>query len=205
MLVVGFNRRFAPLAVELRNVLADRGPLMMTYRVNAGPLPRSHWTHDPAVGGGRIVGEACHFVDFATFLCGGPPTGTSAVAASGSSEPRDDNVATTLQFRDGSVAVIVYAALGDPGLPKERIEVLGETGAAVLDDFQRLVIHQGGRTQETSGRQDKGHARELAAFLDACGTGEQPWPIEHMLGVMRTCFAIRDQVAGRFGHLTATA
>jgi predicted dehydrogenase len=195
VLVVGFNRRFAPLAVQLRQALGDKGPLLVTYRVNAGRQPRSHWAHDPDVGGGRIVGEGCHFVDFATFLCGAAPSDVAAAAVSGSSEPRDDNVAATLCFPDGSVAVIVYSALGDKALPKERIEVLGEAGAGVLDDFRTLELHKHGQTSETtSKRQDKGHAAELAAFLESCRTGEQPWPVDHMIEVTRATFRIRDQV-----------
>jgi predicted dehydrogenase len=194
--VVGFNRRFAPLAARMHAAMAGRGPLMITYRVNAGRIPRDHWTHDPAVGGGRIVGEVCHFVDFVTWLCGALPASVTAAAVAGSSEPRDDNVAATLTFPDGSVAVIVYSALGDPGLPKERVEALGEAGAAVLDDFRSLRIHQKGRTSETDGRQDKGHAVELATFVDACRTGTQPWPVSDMLGVMRATFDIRDAVGG---------
>jgi predicted dehydrogenase len=197
-LVVGFNRRFAPLAVKLRAALGDHGPLMIVYRVNAGRLPRSHWTHDPEVGGGRIAGEVCHFVDFAGWLVGDTPREVAASAVAGSSEPRDDNLAATLRYPDGSVAVVVYSALGDKGLRKERIEVLGEAGAGVLDDFRDLSLHLGGKTSESSQRrQDKGHAAELAAFLDGCRTGEQPWPTDEMTAVMRATFEIRDQLRGR--------
>jgi predicted dehydrogenase len=196
VLVVGFNRRFAPLAVRMRDAMGGHGPLVVSYRVNAGRLPRTHWTHDPQVGGGRIVGEACHFVDFATFLCGAPPTSVHAAAVSGSSEPRDDNVVATLGFPDGSLATIVYSALGDKSLPKERVEVLGEAGAAVLDDFRSLTVHARGAASETaSSRQDKGHAAELAAFLEGCRSGEQPWPVADMLDVMTATFAIRAEIS----------
>jgi predicted dehydrogenase len=195
VLMVGFNRRFAPLAVKLRGALGGHGPLLMTYRVNAGRQPRTHWVHDPQIGGGRIVGECCHFIDLTSFLCGAPPVDVTVAAVSGSSEPSEDNVAATLRFRDGSVAVIVYSALGDRGLPKERVEVLGELGAGVLDDFRELRLHQGGRTSETvEKRQDKGHAAELAAFLEWCRTGEQPWPVRDMVEVMRATFRMRDGV-----------
>ena len=199
--VVGFNRRFAPLATRMHSELAGRGPLMITFRVNAGRVPRDHWQHDPDVGGGRIVGEVCHFVDFASFMCGGPPVETTAAAVAGSSEPRDDNVAATLRFADGSVAVIVYSALGDKALPKERVEVLGEAGAAVLDDFRALTLHKGGSSDELNGRQDKGHAVELETFVAACRSGSQPWPVGDMMGVMRSTFAIRDAVTGVNGSL----
>lgn len=198
VLMVGFNRRFAPLALRMRDAMSGRGPMVVSYRVNAGRLPRAHWTHDPDVGGGRIVGEVCHFVDFATFLCGAPPVRVQASAVGGGgSEPREDNVTAMLEMGDGSTATIVYAALGDPALPKERVEVLGEAGAAVLDDFRELRLFQGGKETAESGRREKGHTEEVAAFLEACSHGRQPWPLEEMAAVMEATFEIRDQVAPR--------
>jgi predicted dehydrogenase/threonine dehydrogenase-like Zn-dependent dehydrogenase len=194
VLMVGFNRRFAPLALELRQALAGQGPLVITYRVSAGRLPASHWTHDLSVGGGRITGEFCHFVDFAGFLAGGTPTSVQARAVGGGSEPREDNVTATLGFPDGSVASLTYSALGDPGMPKERIEVLGEHGAAVLDDFASLTLYRGGRAEETSGKRDKGHRAGIEAFLESCRTGQQPWPIEDMARVMESTFAVRRAI-----------
>jgi len=201
ILMVGFNRRFAPMVARVQRELSGRGPLLMDYRVNAGRLPRSHWTHDPAVGGGRIVGEACHFVDVVTFLAGSHPQVESALAVGGSSEPSDDVITATLSFADGSLANVIYSALGDPALPKERLEVLGEHGAAVLDDFRALELHSGGRTSRTKGRRDKGHRAELETFLQSCRTGEQPWPIEDMVAVMRATYSLRDRVQG--GHPVA--
>jgi predicted dehydrogenase len=195
VVMVGFNRRFAPLARQLADAVGRPGPLVATYRVNAGRLPRSHWTHDPEVGGGRIVGEVCHFVDFLTFLCGGPPTRVSAEGVGGGSEPREDSVAATLRFADGSVGVVVYTALGDPSLAKERVEVLGEAGAATLDDFRLLSLHRGGEQHDIERTRDKGHAAEIAAFLGACRDGRQPWPVSDMVGVMRATFQIRRAIA----------
>jgi predicted dehydrogenase len=192
--MVGFNRRFAPLADQLHGALCGRGPLLVTYRVNAGRLPRSHWTHDPIEGGGRIIGEGCHFVDFASYLCGSSPTVVSAEALGGSSEPMEDNVAATLRFRDGSVASVVYSALGDPSLPKERVEVLGESGAGVLSDFASLTLHQGGRSRIVEAKRDKGHGLEIATFLSACRDGRQPWPVADMAAVTRATFAIAESV-----------
>jgi predicted dehydrogenase/threonine dehydrogenase-like Zn-dependent dehydrogenase len=194
ILMVGFNRRFAPLAVRLREALAERGPLVMTCRVNAGRLPAGHWTHDSDVGGGRIVGEACHFVDLLTFLAGGLPRSVTAAAVGGSSEPREDNVAATLELSDGSVGQIVYSAMGDPGLPKERIEVLGEAGAGVLEDFCDLRLYRSGVEKKFAGKRNKGHDEEVAAFVAACVAGRQPWPVHEMAEVMRATFAIREAV-----------
>jgi predicted dehydrogenase len=195
VLVVGFNRRFAPLALQLREALGDCGPLLVNYRINAGRLPRSHWTHDPQVGGGRIVGEGCHFIDFAAFLTGSQPVHVAAAAVTGTSEPREDCTAATFTFADGSVAQVVYSALGDSALPKERIEVLGEAGAGVLDDFRKLRLYRRGREEVRSGRRDKGHAAEMEDWTRACRDGRQPWPVADMTAVMRATFAWRDAVA----------
>ncbi|MEA2272788.1 MAG: hypothetical protein QOI98_1496 [Solirubrobacteraceae bacterium] len=197
VLMVGFNRRHAPLAVRMYETLGGRGPLVVSMRVSAGPLPRSHWVHDPEVGGGRVVGEVCHFVDLAAFLAGAPPTEVTATAVGGGSEPRDDNLAATVTLGDGSVATIAYAALGDSGLAKERVEVLAESGAATLDDFRELRLHRGGRREVFRSSRDKGHVAEVEAFLTACETGEQPWPLEDMVAVTRATFDIRDAVQGR--------
>jgi predicted dehydrogenase/threonine dehydrogenase-like Zn-dependent dehydrogenase len=196
ILMVGFNRRFAPLATALHGAIAGRGPICLNYRVNAGRLPRSHWTHDAKVGGGRIVGEVCHFVDFASFVCGGQPTVLSACGVAATSEPLEDEIVATLRFEDGSVASILYSALGDPSLSKERIEVFGEAGACVLDDFSSLSIHRGGSRELIESKRDKGHAAELRAFVAACRDGSQPWPIEDMVAVTEATFAIRQAVFG---------
>lgn len=194
ILMVGFNRRFAPLALQLRQALSGRGPLLITYRVNAGRLPRHHWTRDPEVGGGRIVGEACHFVDFAAYLAGGPPATVAAAGVADGSEPLEENVTAILRFPDGSLAQIVYTAYGDASLPKERVEVFGEAGAGVLDDFQELRLHRDGCETQTTGKRDKGHAAEIESFVDACRSGCQPWPIAEMAAVMRATFDVRDGV-----------
>lgn len=192
VLMVGFNRRFSPLGRRIAEAVGQPAPIIATYRVNAGRLPHDHWTHDPDVGGGRVVGEVCHFVDFLSFLCQGPPISVSAAAVGGGSEIREDNLAATLRFANGSVGVVVYTALGDPSLEKERIEVLGEAGAGTLEDFRTLTLHRGGRSERIEGKRNKGHAEEVAAFLGACRTGVQPWPVEQMLAVTRATFEIRD-------------
>jgi predicted dehydrogenase/threonine dehydrogenase-like Zn-dependent dehydrogenase len=194
VLFVGFNRRFAPLAAALRDALCGRGPVVVSYRVNAGRLPDSHWTHDPDEGGGRIVGEVCHFVDFASYLCEGEPRLAAAAALSGSSEPLEDDITATIRFPDGSLATIVYCALGDQSLSKERVELFSELGAGVLDDFSSLTLHRGGQREHQRRRRDKGHAAELRAFVEACRTGQQPWPASEMAAVTRATFGMRDAI-----------
>ena len=197
VLMVGFNRRYAPLSVRMHEALAGRGPVVVSMRVNAGRLPRSHWVHDPAAGGGRIVGEVCHFVDLASYFAGAPPVGVTAAAVGGGSEPRDDNVVATVSLADGSVATIAYAAFGDSGLSKERIEVLAEPGAGTLDDFRELRLHRGGKREVFRSSRDKGHTAEIEAFVAACESGEQPWPVEDMIAVTEATFDLRDAVQGR--------
>ncbi len=205
LLTVGFNRRFAPLAQQLAAfisplALSGRGAggegrseaLYMHYRVNAGYIPPNHWTQDPAIGGGRIIGEACHFVDFLTFLVGSAPVSVSAQALPDGGKYRQDNVSMTFTFADGSIGVVDYLANGDKAFPKERVEVFCGGRIAVLDDYRALeLIHNGKRrTVKSAFRQDKGHYNEMQAFASAIRAGGQPpIPYEQLVGVTKATFA----------------
>jgi len=199
LLMVGFNRRFAPHAVRLREFLAPSGePFVAHYRVNAGAIPLNHWTQDPAQGGGRIIGEGCHFIDFLTFLAGAAPVSVSAQALPDNGRYRQDNVLITLTFPDGSLGSIAYLANGDKSFPKERVEVFRGGRVAVLDDFRRLELVQDGRRQVLESRlaQDKGHRAAWSAFLDAVRKGGPP-PIAYneLVGGTRAAFAALDALA----------
>ncbi len=192
LLTVGFNRRFAPLALALKAALGRRAePLAAHYRVNAGFLPLTHWTHDPAVGGGRIIGEGCHFVDFLTFLVGEPPCRVEAQALPDMGRYRQDNALVTLTFPDGSLGTLAYLANGDKAAPKERVEVFCGGTVAVLDDFRRLEVTSGGRRRVSSSPlgQDKGHQAAWANFL-ACVRkgGPPPIPYDQLIAVTRATF-----------------
>jgi predicted dehydrogenase len=179
MLMVGFNRRFAPLAVQLHNfVRASAEPLVMNYRINAGFLPPTHWTQDPEQGGGRIIGEVCHFIDFLIWLVGKPAAFVHAVAIPNAGLYCDDNLIATIEFEDGSIGSITYVANGDKSFPKERLEVFGASSVAVLDDFRSLNLIRKGHTQTFRSRlrQDKGHRGEWEAFSGAIHSGG-PAPI----------------------------
>lgn len=181
ILTVGFNRRFAPMVVAARQALAaSAGPLVMQYRINAGHIPGDSWVHG-AEGGGRIVGEVCHFVDALSALCGADPVAVEGISPAGAA----DSLAAIIRFADGSVGTILYASMGDPSVPKEAIEAFGQGVVVRLDDFRKLHVTRGGKTETTSASaQDKGQAALVAAFLSAArGGGEPPIALDTLVAV----------------------
>jgi predicted dehydrogenase/threonine dehydrogenase-like Zn-dependent dehydrogenase len=197
LLTVGFNRRFSPLARDLASHFTPRAEaLYMHYRVNAGYLPLNHWTQDPEIGGGRIIGEACHFIDFLTFLVGAPPTSVTAQGLPDGGKYREDNVSLTFTFPDGSVGIVDYLANGDKAFPKERLEVFCGGRIAVLDDFRVLeTVHDGRRSVRKLPAQDKGWKDEMRLFAKAIRAGgEPPIPYEHLIGVTKATFAAVESI-----------
>lgn len=196
LLTVGFNRRFSPLAQQLKSQISSlHEPLHVHYRVNAGAIPLNHWTQDPSVGGGRIIGEGCHFVDFITFLVGEAPVSVSAHALPDNGKYREDNVSMTFTFRDGSIGVVDYLANGDKSFPKERIEVFCSGQIAVLDDFVSLQFVKDGKKKEVSGAQNKGWMDEWKVFARCIRDGgEPPIPYEQLIGVTKATFAAVDSI-----------
>jgi predicted dehydrogenase/threonine dehydrogenase-like Zn-dependent dehydrogenase len=190
LLTTGFNRRFAPLAKQLASHFAHRTEAMYVhYRINAGFIPLNHWTHDPEQGGGRIIGEGCHFVDFITFLVGAAPVSVSAVTLPNGGKYREDNVSMTFAFPDGSVGLVDYLANGDKSFPKERIEVFCGGKIAVLDDFRALEMVHDGKRKTIKQTQDKGWKDEWVAFARSIRDGgEPPIPYEQLVGVTRATF-----------------
>jgi predicted dehydrogenase len=196
ILAVGFNRRFAPLTVEARRALSSRvGPLAVVMTVNAGALPDDHWTRHPEVGGGRVVGEGCHFIDLARCLVDHPIRDVEVVAASTRNAPSIEDVSSIhIRFDDGSWAAIHYLANGNRQFPKERVELFWDGKTLRIDNFRRLegwgVPSQG---RWLGGRQDKGHAALVDAFVKAVREGTTaPIPSAELFEVSR--WAIR---AGR--------
>ncbi len=203
LLMVGYNRRFSPFAQKLREFFKDRStPLVVSYRVNAGAVPKNDWQHDPEEGGGRIIGEIGHFVDFLSYLIGAPPEGVTAQAIGGNSDClfTQENVALTLRFTDGSLGTILYVTEGAPRFPKERVEVFGGGTVGVIDDFRRLELIQGGRrrVQRSLLSQDKGHRQELADFAAAIRrAGPAPVPFEdYLLTTLCTFQAVKSLQTG---------
>jgi len=191
LLTVGFNRRFSPFAQSLKSQLSNlQEPQHLHYRVNAGFIPANHWTQDEAIGGGRIIGEACHFIDLLTFLVGALPVSVSAHALPNLGKYREDNVSMTFTFADGSIGVVDYLANGDKSMPKERLEVFCGGMVAVLDDYVSLTTVKDGRKKEERKAQDKGWQAELAAFARSIQSGsEAPIPYEQILAVTKATFA----------------
>jgi predicted dehydrogenase/NADPH:quinone reductase-like Zn-dependent oxidoreductase len=202
--MVGFNRRFAPCAVQAKRLLAGRSaPVTIDMMINAGELPREHWTRDPRVGGGRIVGEGCHFVDLALFLVGAPIVGMSASGvASRPGAPPSDDATLCLAFADGSTATIAYRTGGPKSFPKERVEIFCEGRALVVDNWRALRAYDwpGVKRARPWAAQDKGHRAEVAAFLDAVRTGgDAPIPFAELVSVTATSLALARQLAGDAG------
>jgi len=159
LLTVGFNRRMAPFTLHLKTALADIiGQKTILFRVNAGPIPSTHWLNDPVEGGGRLIGEGVHFIDF---ICGLLDADPVSVSAQGSMD--DQNFVIVMRFPDESLGTVIYSAQGDPHFPKERIEVFAGGGVAVLDDFRALSF-TGIRGKPIKGNQDKGHRALLDNF-----------------------------------------
>lgn len=199
LLTVGFNRRFSPHAQSLKSQISSlREPKYLHYRINAGYIPLNHWTQDPHIGGGRIIGEACHFIDLITYLVGSSPISVHAVALPNNGKYSDDNVSMTFTFPDGSIGVVDYLANGDKSLPKERLEVFCEGMVAVLDDYVSLAVTKDGKKKEERIAQDKGWRNEMTAFAKAIKEGkEPPIPYEQLIGVAKASFAAAESIKSK--------
>lgn len=198
VLAVGFNRRFAPMFGQISDFVRSTGSrLTLVYRVSAGRVPADAWVHDLSQGGGRALGEACHFVDTLAALAASPVT---AVAAVGHGHPdlplqARDNLVVSLGFADGSVGAIVYVADGSGRLPKERLEAFCGTRTAILDDFVGLELHDEQDTRrEQASTQDKGHGAELAAFVAGVRAGTPPVALEQIANVSLTTLGIIESL-----------
>ena len=192
LVMVGFNRRFAPQIVKMAELLKGaKSPKALVMTVNAGAIPAEHWTQDPAVGGGRIIGEACHFIDLLRHLAGSPITSHQAIRlASGT----NDSVSIHLQFADGSIGTIHYLANGNKSFPKERLEIFVAGRVLQLDNFRKLRgFGWPGFTRMNLWRQDKGQKACAQAFLDAVRTGgSSPIPFNEIQEVSRVTIQIAE-------------
>ncbi|MBU4502980.1 MAG: bi-domain-containing oxidoreductase, partial [Nanoarchaeota archaeon] len=184
--MVGFNRRFSPHIIKLKNFIKNRkNPLAINYRINAGFIPKEHWIHDPEEGGGRIVGEVCHFVDLCNFICESKPANIFAqnLEAGRTDIPNDDSLGILIKYENGSVATISYFSNGNIFYPKERIEIFCENSIAIIDDFKKSMFMMNGKKKKfVSRKQDKGQKNTLNAYINSLKEGEKiPIPFESSL------------------------
>jgi polar amino acid transport system substrate-binding protein len=198
-LMVGFNRRFSPHARAARDFFAGRqSPLSISYRVNAGRIPRESWIQDAREGGGRIIGEVCHFIDLMQFLTGAVTTRVYAESITSRNEQivDEDSVFITLKFSDGSNGSIAYLSEGDKVLAKERVEIYGEGKTFVLDDFRSVAMYGGGREETGKLRnQDKGQANEVRAVCAVVrGNADAPIALDDLAATTRATFRIRESL-----------
>jgi predicted dehydrogenase/threonine dehydrogenase-like Zn-dependent dehydrogenase len=189
LLMVGFNRRFAPLVARMKDLLSDLDqPKIMVMTVNAGTIPATHWVQDPAIGGGRIVGEACHFIDLLRHLAAAPVKEMHVTSLNmPGGPPRSDNATITLHFENGAIGTVHYLANGHKSYPKERLEVFCGGRILVLDNFRKLTgFGWPNFSRIRVWRQDKGQKACVAAFVGAVKKGEpSPIPLEEILEVSR--------------------
>lgn len=194
ILMVGYNRRFSPLAKRIKQDLGG-GPMAMTYRINAGNIPPDSWIQDMETGGGRIIGEVCHFVDFLTFMNGSLPVSVSAVSMQDPNQLQD-TVQVSLSYANGSIGAISYFANGDKGLPKERVEIYTNGCTAILDDFKDATIHSGGKRRKKKLMvQDKGQKEEVKTFVASILKGEsEPIPLEEIINTSIVTFKVLESL-----------
>jgi predicted dehydrogenase/threonine dehydrogenase-like Zn-dependent dehydrogenase len=210
VLTVGFNRRFAPMVARMKSFLGPVfEPLTLHYRINAAPLPADHWLNDPEQGGGRLRGEACHFIDLLMFLAGSFIVEVSARHVGDDARYTGGNVLISLRFANGSEGTVHYLSSGDRAFSKERLEIIGGGSIAVLDDFRRLDLVRDGRREvvRSRWRQDKGHQAAWAAFADSIQRGESsPIGLEEIVtSTLATLRAAESAASGEPRGVDATS
>lgn len=197
-LMVGFNRRFAPVSETIKRAFASLNePLVINIRVNAGLIPKEHWTQQPEIGGGRIIGEACHFIDLMQYFTGSEPVKVyaEAINTENSKITSEDNIAIVVKFADGSVGNLTYLANGDKSMPKERIEVFGGGNIGVINDFRDGTLYQNGKVTRLKSH-GKGHKEEVTAFLDGVKRGnDSPISFRSICLTTITTFKILDSIS----------
>jgi predicted dehydrogenase/threonine dehydrogenase-like Zn-dependent dehydrogenase len=196
-LMVGYNRRFSPLMKETKEFFRPlQKPLVIHYRVNAGLIPKKHWSQDPIEGGGRIIGEVCHFIDTIQFLTDAEPVEVYALSTSStnSSILDSDNVNISIRMSDGSIGIITYTTLGDVSLGKERIEAFCGSSSIVINDFVDVIFYRDGKSNRVKGK-GKGIFEELKIFLDGVKNGEpSPIPFKSLIQTSLVTFSIKKSL-----------
>jgi predicted dehydrogenase len=192
---VGFNRRFSPMIESMKKSI--NGQVSVNYRINAGIIPKDVWIQDRTIGGGRIIGEVCHFIDTCSYLINSDVVSVFAttITKEDQSIPNEDNVNIILNYVNGSTATIGYYAYGDTTMPKEYIEVFGNGVSMAMTDFRELLIYSGGKTKkEKSANQDKGFVNEFKAFKEAVKSGESAISFDSIYNTTKTTFKILESI-----------
>ncbi len=195
MVTVGFNRRFSEHTEFIKKQFSGISEKMcVSYRINAGFIPRDSWVQDPDIGGGRIIGEVCHFIDLISFIVESQPQRVYASSISGKGNSiNEDNISIVINFEDGSTGNIQYYANGDSSLEKERIEIFSGGAYGLIDDFSRSLFSRNGKKQKfkSSSGQDKGHRKELKEFVRAVHSGgKSPVPFAESVSATITSFLV---------------
>lgn len=195
-LMVGFNRRFAPMSQAVRKLCAAQKDVKsVVYTVNAGAIPKDVWIQDPESGGGRIVGEGCHFIDLCRFFVGAPIESIHAVGSKGASDGVDDDkTVIVMRFADGSTGTVLYLANGHPTFPKERVEVFCSGGVVRIDNFRKLEVFGWKGVSPMKGNMDKGHAEEMRQLIETVRAGKPaPIPAEELFEVSEMSILAAEQ------------
>jgi predicted dehydrogenase/threonine dehydrogenase-like Zn-dependent dehydrogenase len=195
---VGFNRRFSPMIEKIKKNLS--GQVSINYRINAGIIPKEVWIQDRNIGGGRIIGEVCHFIDTCSYLIGSDVVSVFATTLQKSDQsiPDEDNVNIILNYANGSTATISYYAYGDSSMPKEYIEVFGSGVSMQMNDFRELTIFKKGKPiKEKSSNQDKGFVNEFKAFKEAVKSGYEAISFESIYNTTKTTFKILESIRSK--------
>jgi predicted dehydrogenase len=200
ILMVGFNRRFSPHTIKIKQLLTGRGgPLCMNMTINAGAIPADHWVQDPERGGGRIIGEGCHFMDLLSFIADGPVKSVSAFMVGEGPAVRGDKMSIIMEFSDGSVGTVNYFANGAKSYPKEMLEVFSDERVLRMENFRMTRGFEfAGFKRFKTARQDKGHAAEMAAFVQRVKDGGEPLiPFAQLANITRASFAAVESARER--------
>ncbi|TKJ32792.1 MAG: dehydrogenase [Planctomycetes bacterium B3_Pla] len=195
MIMVGFNRRFSPHILKIKELTEGRGePLCMNMTINAGYIPPDHWTQDPERGGGRIIGEGCHFIDLLSYIANSPVKTVSAMVVNGSASVCTDKMSIALGFADGSIGTVNYFANGSKSYPKEMLEVFSDGRVLKVENFRVTRGYGFARFKKFKTlRQDKGHKNEVAAFIDRVTAGGKPLiPFDQLANVTEATFAAME-------------
>ena len=193
LLMVGYNRRFAPLSIRLKNFLSEiNGPITVIYRINAGYIPRDNWYQDSSQGG-RFIGEGCHFLDYGQFLTDSTPIQVSSYGISGKDKPLNltDNLVVNVRMSNNSIVTVIYNSSGDSAMPKERVEVFGQNSSAVLDDFKSLQTFRSNKRKVFKHpSQDKGYKYEIDSYIKLLKEGGKALiSFESLVATSLTSFA----------------